>query len=146
MEYLNHFEEESIKVLANDIAREFMKDRITGQRQVIKMFHLRTGTISCSVRMSKEGHVWFNATMPAMRHNCVTSKPSAPSGVLIGSRFDATDFVEWIIEELRETLIRAEIVKRIEATAKNNLLSIIMNKQNMSVVDPAECLGASRIT
>jgi hypothetical protein len=64
----------------------------------------------------------------ATSHNCITSKPGGLSGAIIQARFDATDFIKWIEEELTEGLTRLAIISRINAETYDNLVEMIIKK------------------
>jgi len=130
-EILLDYELLAIRDLASDLARTWVKMRLSDDcrnRNPQIIWTMMQGALHCSLRMSQSGAVWINVSTFATRHNFVSSKPGCRSGVVIQSRFDATDFVEWLFEELSEAMIRMHILSRLNAKRRDNLLDIVIER------------------
>lgn len=146
IQYITEAERAAIPEVAEEAARRFVETRLANEEASV-FWTMKARTIFCTVRASKlTNAVWFNAITAGTIHNCVSSTPGKPKGVLVQSRYDATDFVGWIAEEIEEALIRHQIIRRHQASKHDNLMDMIVKKEERSKrpgMNPFEILGVS---
>ena len=127
---LTDLDREDIRYIAELLAKEFTLQKFRNVPSPMVPFTLLGGVVRADVRTSMANTIWFNASSAYFDHNCVSSSPTAAPGAVVNSRFDATDFVAWIEEEIQETIVRARILMDFipQSKTKNNLAMIAMNR------------------
>jgi hypothetical protein len=128
MKVLSPKELRSIRIVAEKAVVLFTRNKLQGLRRPAIYGTMCHGAVDFMLRSSGNGSIWFNSTAPWLDHNCVSSSPSAVPGVVVTSRFDATNLIEWVAEELKETLIRFKIIRGIRVAKHDNLIEMIQRR------------------
>lgn len=140
--YISKEEAAAIRSSAEHVATTYVKHRLERENEsdtIVLSWTIMNGLCFLLRKASGAGTgVWLSATSPtAVGHNCVSSKQSAnkSTGVLTISRFDATEFIDWIEEEMTEAIIRYKIIKRIKASSRGKLKDLIVKAQTRASKD-----------
>ena len=96
---------------------EFTKLKLSNEKRLIVHASCLWGMLSVVMRASSTGAVWLDITSQFLDHgkSCVRTNPPGRASnhadmVITESRFDATNFVKWVEEEITEAIIRGRII------------------------------------
>lgn len=93
---------------------EFTKRKLSNEKRLIVHASCLWGMLNVVMRSSSTGAVWLDITSSFLDHgkSCVRTRvlSNHRDMVITESRFDATNFVKWVEEEITEAIIRARII------------------------------------
>lgn len=137
--YLHDIEVKAIKELAETAAQQLASLRLSGDRDGVVCWTM-LGRILCQIRRSTTNGIWFNATTADSRYDCVMMSGRKIPGRLVSARFDSESFVEWLVEEIEEAVIRHKILLRSNASGHGSLKRFIAKEHERLLESPEDPL------